>query len=191
MNTEQPPSFRDVLGHFASGVTVVTGTGEDGPVGFTCQSFSSLSLEPPQIIILPGRSSTTWPRIAAAWPVLRQYPRRPSGRHQHDVRDVGHRQVRRCRMDTVPVGAAAAGRDVRVARLHGRRGPPRRGSPHRRRRGGRSRGGAARPPPVVPSRPLRGYDRVAAAGRAMTSCVRCPTVRPCRRVGRGCPRSRP
>ncbi|MFJ9122440.1 flavin reductase family protein [Streptomyces sp. NPDC102340] len=65
MNTEQPPSFRDVLGHFASGVTVVTGTGEDGPVGFTCQSFSSLSLEPPQIIILPGRSSTTWPRIAA------------------------------------------------------------------------------------------------------------------------------
>lgn len=65
MNTKQLPSFRDVLGHFASGVTVVTGADENGPVGFTCQSFSSLSLEPPQIIVLPGRSSTTWPRIAA------------------------------------------------------------------------------------------------------------------------------
>ncbi|MFJ9174473.1 flavin reductase family protein [Streptomyces sp. NPDC102360] len=65
MHTKQLPSFRDVLGHFASGVTVVTGTDEHGPVGFTCQSFSSLSLDPPQIIVLPGRSSTSWPRIAA------------------------------------------------------------------------------------------------------------------------------
>ncbi|HET9733030.1 MAG TPA: flavin reductase family protein [Acidimicrobiales bacterium] len=55
--------FRTVLGHFASGVVVVTGQDETGPIGFTCQSFFSLSLEPPLVAIAPGRSSTSWPRI--------------------------------------------------------------------------------------------------------------------------------
>lgn len=55
--------FREVLGHFASGVTVVTGATADGPTGFSCQSFSSLSLAPPMVLILPGRSSTSWPGI--------------------------------------------------------------------------------------------------------------------------------
>lgn len=56
--------FRSVVGHFASGVTVVTGGDPGHPAGFTCQSFSSLSLDPPQIVILPSRSSTSWPKIA-------------------------------------------------------------------------------------------------------------------------------
>ncbi len=56
--------MRTVLGHFLSGVTVVTSTAADGePLGFTCQSFSSLSLEPPLIAIFPARTSSTWPRI--------------------------------------------------------------------------------------------------------------------------------
>ena len=58
--------FRDVLGHFASGITIVTAMEDEGPVGFTCQAFSSLSLEPPLVAIAPGKSSTSWPRIAAA-----------------------------------------------------------------------------------------------------------------------------
>ncbi|MGW0631119.1 flavin reductase family protein [Streptomyces sp. NPDC002758] len=61
--------FRRVLGSFATGVTVVTAPafdGEDGPAGFTCQSFSSLSLDPPLVVFLVGRTSTTWPRIARA-----------------------------------------------------------------------------------------------------------------------------
>ena len=58
-----PRVMRDVLGHFASGVTVVTAIGPDGPIGFTCQSFSSLSLDPPLIVFAPSRSSTTWPRL--------------------------------------------------------------------------------------------------------------------------------
>jgi flavin reductase (DIM6/NTAB) family NADH-FMN oxidoreductase RutF len=61
--------FRRVLGHFATGVTVVTAPaaeGEPGPAGFACQSFSSLSLEPPLVCFLVGRTSTTWPRIARA-----------------------------------------------------------------------------------------------------------------------------
>ena len=65
ISTARAPTFRGVLSHFASGVTVVTGIDGDQPVGFTCQSFSSLSLSPAQILVLPGRSSTSWPRIAA------------------------------------------------------------------------------------------------------------------------------
>jgi 3-hydroxy-9,10-secoandrosta-1,3,5(10)-triene-9,17-dione monooxygenase reductase component len=61
--------FRRVLGHFATGVTVVTAPaaeGENGPAGFACQSFSSLSLDPPLIAFMVARTSTTWPRIARA-----------------------------------------------------------------------------------------------------------------------------
>ena len=58
-----PRVMRDVMGHFASGVTVVTAATGDGPLGFTCQSFSSLSLDPPLVVIAPARSSRTWPRL--------------------------------------------------------------------------------------------------------------------------------
>jgi 3-hydroxy-9,10-secoandrosta-1,3,5(10)-triene-9,17-dione monooxygenase reductase component len=58
-----PRVMRDVLGHFASGVTVVTADTADGPLGFTCQSFSSLSLDPPLVVFAPARTSTTWPRL--------------------------------------------------------------------------------------------------------------------------------
>ncbi|WP_406393201.1 flavin reductase family protein [Streptomyces sp. NBC_00882] len=60
--------FRRVLGSFASGVTVVTAPGAPGeePAGFACQSFSALSLDPPLVAFMVGRTSTTWPRIAQA-----------------------------------------------------------------------------------------------------------------------------
>ncbi|GGT87526.1 flavin reductase family protein [Streptomyces lateritius] len=61
-----PAEFRRVLGHFASGVTVVTAPGAEGPAGFACQSFASLSLDPPLIAFMVARTSTTWPRIARA-----------------------------------------------------------------------------------------------------------------------------
>ncbi|MEU6660565.1 flavin reductase family protein [Streptomyces sp. NPDC046821] len=64
-----PGEFRRVLGHFASGVTIVTAPSDepDGPpAGFACQSFSSLSLDPPLVAFMVARTSTTWPRIAAA-----------------------------------------------------------------------------------------------------------------------------
>jgi 3-hydroxy-9,10-secoandrosta-1,3,5(10)-triene-9,17-dione monooxygenase reductase component len=60
-----PEVMRDVLGHFPSGVTIVTGITPEGPAGFTCQSFSSLSLDPPLVLLLAGRSSSSWPRIEA------------------------------------------------------------------------------------------------------------------------------
>ena len=55
--------FRSVLGHFATGVTVITALDGGEPVGFTCQSFQSLSLDPPLVTFAPQRSSRTWPRI--------------------------------------------------------------------------------------------------------------------------------
>jgi 3-hydroxy-9,10-secoandrosta-1,3,5(10)-triene-9,17-dione monooxygenase reductase component len=58
-----PQSMREVMGHFASGVTVVTAVTDDGPIGFTCQSFSSLSLDPPLVVFAPGRTSRTWPQL--------------------------------------------------------------------------------------------------------------------------------
>ncbi|WP_406401473.1 flavin reductase family protein [Streptomyces sp. NBC_00879] len=61
-----PGEFRRVLGHFATGVTVVTAYDEMGPAGFACQSFASLSLDPPLIAFMVARTSTTWPRIAGA-----------------------------------------------------------------------------------------------------------------------------
>ncbi|MFE9479938.1 flavin reductase family protein [Streptomyces spororaveus] len=64
-----PAEFRAVLGNFASGVTVITappGEDEDGPAGFACQSFASLSLDPPLVTFMVARTSTTWPRIARA-----------------------------------------------------------------------------------------------------------------------------
>lgn len=67
-----PAEFRCVLGHFASGVTIVTAhdpgdrEAHEGPAGFACQSFASLSLDPPLVAFMVARTSTTWPRIARA-----------------------------------------------------------------------------------------------------------------------------
>jgi 3-hydroxy-9,10-secoandrosta-1,3,5(10)-triene-9,17-dione monooxygenase reductase component len=59
-----PQRFRRVLGHFATGVTVITGMHEGEPVGFACQAFAALSLDPPLVLFCPGKLSGTWPRIA-------------------------------------------------------------------------------------------------------------------------------
>jgi 3-hydroxy-9,10-secoandrosta-1,3,5(10)-triene-9,17-dione monooxygenase reductase component len=58
-----PEAMRAAMGAFCSGVVVVTALGAHEPLGFTCQSFVSLSLEPPLISISPARTSSTWPRI--------------------------------------------------------------------------------------------------------------------------------
>ncbi|MEU3895082.1 flavin reductase family protein [Streptomyces sp. NPDC045251] len=58
--------FRDVLGRFASGITVVAALDGEEPVGFACQSFASLSLDPPLVMLAVGKASTSWPRIERA-----------------------------------------------------------------------------------------------------------------------------
>jgi 3-hydroxy-9,10-secoandrosta-1,3,5(10)-triene-9,17-dione monooxygenase reductase component len=59
-------ALRDVMGRFATGVTVVTAMDGAHPVGFTCQSFVSLSLDPPLVALAPAKTSTSWPRIGRA-----------------------------------------------------------------------------------------------------------------------------
>lgn len=54
---DDPRGFRNALGRFATGVTIVTTRGATGPVGITANSFSSLSLDPPLLLWSIARSS--------------------------------------------------------------------------------------------------------------------------------------
>ena len=56
-------AFRDTLGHYASGITIIGGLNDGEPVGFTCQSFYSVSAEPPLVSFSVMLNSTTYPRI--------------------------------------------------------------------------------------------------------------------------------
>jgi flavin reductase (DIM6/NTAB) family NADH-FMN oxidoreductase RutF len=58
--------FKEAMSTFATGVTIVSGLEDGLPVGFTCQSFVSLSIDPPFVAVAPARTSTSWPRIAKA-----------------------------------------------------------------------------------------------------------------------------
>ena len=58
-----PAAFRRILGHFCTGIVIVTAAGPEGPAGMTCQSFSSLSLDPPLVLFSAAHTSTSWPRI--------------------------------------------------------------------------------------------------------------------------------
>lgn len=58
--------FRDVLGRYCSGVTVVTTISGGEPIGLTCQSFTSVSLDPPLVAFLPTRQSRAFAAIQRA-----------------------------------------------------------------------------------------------------------------------------
>jgi len=58
-----PKEFRRILGHFPTGVTVITAAPDGKPVGLTIGSFTSVSLEPPLVGFLPGKNSASWPEI--------------------------------------------------------------------------------------------------------------------------------
>ena len=67
MKKVAPERFRAVMGHFATGVSVVTARGEGGaPVGTTANAISSVSLRPPLVLFCAGVESETWPRIREA-----------------------------------------------------------------------------------------------------------------------------
>ncbi len=58
-----PAEFRRTLGHFCTGIAVITGCPGGEPVGFTVQSLVSLSLDPPLVGFSPAKSSGSWRRI--------------------------------------------------------------------------------------------------------------------------------
>lgn len=61
--TPAGPEMRRVLGHFCTGIAVITAHDGDRPIGFTCQSVTSVSLDPPYISFCPSSASTSWPSI--------------------------------------------------------------------------------------------------------------------------------
>lgn len=58
--------FRQVLGHFPTGVCVVAAFDSDQPVGMAIGSFFSISLDPPLVGFCAGKQSSTWPKIRDA-----------------------------------------------------------------------------------------------------------------------------
>ncbi|MCB1333615.1 MAG: flavin reductase family protein [Roseivivax sp.] len=59
-------AFRDALGRFGTGVTVVTCPTATGPIGITANSFASVSLDPPLVLWSPAKNSARYPFFAAA-----------------------------------------------------------------------------------------------------------------------------
>ncbi len=58
--------FRNALGRFATGVTVVTTMTENGPLAMTVNSFASVSLSPPLVLWSPARESDRFPAFEVA-----------------------------------------------------------------------------------------------------------------------------
>jgi 3-hydroxy-9,10-secoandrosta-1,3,5(10)-triene-9,17-dione monooxygenase reductase component len=99
-------TYRTVLGHFATGVVLVTAIDDDEPVGMACNSFTSVSLEPPLVLFCAAKSSTTWPRI------------RTSGTWAANILDEDGEEV--CRL----FAQKGADRFARIAYAPGRTGSP-------------------------------------------------------------------
>jgi flavin reductase ActVB len=59
-------AFREALAHFASGVTIVSAQGPDGPVGFTATGFTSVSLSPPLILVCVAKTASAYEGVVGA-----------------------------------------------------------------------------------------------------------------------------
>jgi flavin reductase (DIM6/NTAB) family NADH-FMN oxidoreductase RutF len=58
--------YRQVIGHFATGVAIVTCNGPDGPTGLTTNAITSVSLEPLLLLVCFDNSSRTLPAVRDA-----------------------------------------------------------------------------------------------------------------------------
>jgi flavin reductase (DIM6/NTAB) family NADH-FMN oxidoreductase RutF len=58
--------YRDVIGHFATGVAIVTCQGEDGPAGLTTNAVTSLSLDPLLLVVCFDNGSRTLSAVSSA-----------------------------------------------------------------------------------------------------------------------------
>ena len=65
-STIAPLRFREALGHYASGITVITSNVDGEPIGFTCQSFYSVSMSPPLVSFSVKSDSYSYPKIRRA-----------------------------------------------------------------------------------------------------------------------------
>ncbi len=99
-------TYRTVLGHFATGVVIVTAIDGDEPVGMAANSFTSVSLEPPLVLFCAAKASSTWPRIET------------SGTWAANILDEDGEEV--CRL----FAQKGADRFARIAYTPGRTGSP-------------------------------------------------------------------
>ncbi|MHB1251613.1 MAG: flavin reductase family protein [Acidimicrobiales bacterium] len=63
MSSLEIAHFKEVVGHYVTGVVVITASSPDGPAGFTCQTFGSLSLEPILVSFAAKSSGQSWSRV--------------------------------------------------------------------------------------------------------------------------------
>ena len=66
MSAIDQATYRQVLGHFPTGVTVIAGMDGDEPVGLAVGSFFSLSLDPALVGFCVSRTSGSWARMAGS-----------------------------------------------------------------------------------------------------------------------------
>ena len=101
-----PAAYRDVLGHYPTGVTVVTAFDGDEPVGMVVGTFTSVSLDPPLVAFMPTRGSGTYARLARA--------------ESYCINVLAHDQLEVCRTMAVPSDDKFA----RVSWQHSEHGAP-------------------------------------------------------------------
>ena len=93
-----PEMFRRVMGHFATGVSVVTALGPDrAPAGITVNALSSVSLDPPLVMVALDRRRFITPIVRAA------------GRYAVNILGEDHRSLSDC-FANAPAAADAPGR---------------------------------------------------------------------------------
>lgn len=89
---KQTAGLRRVMAQYPTGVVVITGEVEGRRVGLACNSFTSVSLEPPLISFCAARSSTTWPHIRQSGEFCVNFM---SGEHRDVVQVFAQREVDR------------------------------------------------------------------------------------------------
>jgi flavin reductase (DIM6/NTAB) family NADH-FMN oxidoreductase RutF len=62
----EPALYREVMGHYPTGVAVVTGFDDEQPVGMVVGTFTAVSMDPPLVAFMPQRTSGTYARLARA-----------------------------------------------------------------------------------------------------------------------------
>jgi 3-hydroxy-9,10-secoandrosta-1,3,5(10)-triene-9,17-dione monooxygenase reductase component len=58
--------YKEVVGHYVTGVVVISATTDEGPVGFACQNFGSLSLDPILVSFAVTSQSRSWSKVRTA-----------------------------------------------------------------------------------------------------------------------------
>ena len=92
-------------GSSAPASPIITTVHDGAPVGFACQSFAALSLDPPLVLFCPTKVSRSWQAIEASGQVLRERAAREAEGRLGAVRLQGARQVRRNRLEPFELGS--------------------------------------------------------------------------------------